>query len=178
MHQRPARAATRASRTTAPCPRRQTPSARDRIRRPKRRRSSPECRRRSSRARRTAATVSSSVSRDDAEIDRRRRLRRAPARASAKLLEETIWPGPGSTPGGTSSSPVANSATFGRRCTGTSGWFMPAASARSRAVSRRPAASSTSPAREVEPLRRGYGGPWPSASAPRPDRRRAWCFPE
>ncbi len=51
--------------------------------------------------------------------------------ASAKLLEAMIWSGPGASPGMTSSSPVAISATTGRRATVTSATFIAAISARS-----------------------------------------------
>ncbi len=63
--------------------------------------------------------------------------------ARPKLFEVTIWSGPGVSPGFTSSSPVAISATTGRRATVTSGTFIAA----SRATSR-----GRQPARRLEPV--------------------------
>lgn len=63
-------------------------------------------------------------------------------------------PGGSSSPGMTSSSPVENSATRGRRTTGTSASPIDAASPTSCARSRVPAASTTSPSRMSSPARR------------------------
>ena len=77
-------------------------------------------------------------------------------------LEDTIWSGPGSVPGSTSSSPVARMAMRGCRRTGSCAWPQAAASAMAAASSRRPARSSTSPARKSPPAARtlapGYAG--------------------
>ena len=60
---------------------------------------------------------------------------------SPKPFEATIWSGPGSSPGITSSSPVGISATTGRRATATRGASIAASSARSTGRSRRGAAT-------------------------------------
>ena len=57
----------------------------------------------------------------------------APSLRAMRDQRQSRWnrrsrPGRASLPGATSSSPVPSTATFGRRCTGTVGWFMAAAS--------------------------------------------------
>ena len=86
----------------------------------------------------------------DAEVDDLAALARAPAPWWRSRSSRRSRPTPGSAPGITSSSPVASTATLGRRCTGTVGWFMAAASARSRSVRRRPLREQDRAAREIE----------------------------
>ncbi len=74
--------------------------------------------------------------------------------ASAWVFELTMPPAPTASPGSTISSPVASSATRGRRCTVSHGWFALAASPISRAVNRLPAGSSRSPATKSCPMGR------------------------
>ena len=74
--------------------------------------------------------------------------------ASAWELELTIPPVGIVSPGMAISSPVARIATRGRRCTVIHGWLAAAARPISRAVSRRPAGSTRSPAAKSCPARR------------------------
>ena len=87
-----------------------------------------------------------------------RRETSAPAsRARAardRLFVSTIFPGPGSSPTGTSSLPVQSSATRGRRCARTEPTPQAAASARSAASSTRPGGSASAPAVSSSPRRR------------------------
>ena len=55
----------------------------------------------------------------DAEVDAPRRLRCAPAPRARSRWNRRSGPGRAFAPGSTSSSPVASTATFGRRCTGS-----------------------------------------------------------
>ena len=68
-------------------------------------------------------------------------------------LELTMPPAPIASPGRLSSSPVASTATRGRRCTASQGWLPAAASPTSRAPSRRPAGNRRSPAAKSWPWR-------------------------
>ena len=74
--------------------------------------------------------------------------------ASAWELELTMPPGGIGSPGMAISSPVARMATRGRRCTVSQGWLAAAARPMSRAVRRRPAGTTASPAAKSWPARR------------------------
>ena len=93
-------------------------SRRDRARRPRRRRWSRGCRRL---CRRGRASPGCRLVLGDAEPHRPRRPRPRSARRAHKGTDETIWSGPSSEPGGTTSSPVARIATLGLRRTGKLG---------------------------------------------------------
>ena len=105
-----------------------------------------------SRARRTAAAVSGQPVGHDAEVDHsqpsRARQRHGGVAVGIDDLAEARVASPASPARRRSRAPRA----LGARCTGTAGWFMAAASARSRSVRRRPlreqdgAAAKSSPA--------------------------------
>ncbi|GAO05621.1 hypothetical protein PSR1_04536 [Anaeromyxobacter sp. PSR-1] len=76
------------------------------------------------------------------------------AAASARPFESTSSPGPGTLPGGTSSSPVGRIATLGRRRTTSSARPIPAASPTAPGSTTVPAAIATAPAARSEPRAR------------------------
>ena len=71
--------------------------------------------------------------------------------ATAKEFEATIWSGPISAPGSTSSSPLAMIATRGLRTQGSAGWFIAAASASSAGPDPGPGGQQHVALGEIEP---------------------------
>ena len=96
--------------------------------------------------------------------------------ASATVLELTICAAPSGCPGSTSSSPVASSATRGRRRTGSQAWLSAAARPMSRAVRRRPAGKRALAAPEIEPGRTHEGAGLDRPLDARPARPRRVAF--
>ena len=84
--------------------------------------------------------------RHDAEVDHLGAFARAPAPSARSRWSRRSRRARARCPAASSSSPVPSTATLGRRCTGSVGWLMAAASITSRSVSRARAAAAPGPA--------------------------------